>query len=155
METNPPKLGQTALILNYVTQNNENEHVFLNDPSNSSYSYKSMNSALFKILCDLKETKSVEPSAPNHKLNRSLMAKDAQHQRLNRMLKKETIFKKDFLGKTSDRPARTVLTPYRLFMTPLLNPYKYGFSPMVRWRKWDLPYGSRMEYYRPQRTNRL
>ena len=69
-----------------------------------------MNSALFKILCDLKETKSAEPSAPNLKLNHSLLAKDAQHQRLDRMLEKEAIFRKDFLGKTSDRPTRTVLT---------------------------------------------
>lgn len=94
METNIPKLGRTAQIP-YRVSVNQKVLQFLNDrKENPSYSSKRMNSAIFKIFCDLKESQSAESPARDIKLNHSLLVKAAQHHRLDRMLENEQIFRK-------------------------------------------------------------
>ena len=94
METNIPKLGRTAQIPNRVSVNQMVLKLLNDRKENPLYSSKRMNSALFKILCDLKESKSAEQPARDLKLNHSLLVKAAQHHRLNRMLVQEQIFRK-------------------------------------------------------------
>ena len=94
METNIPKLGRTAQITNRVSVNQMVQELLNDRKENPSYSSKRMNSALFKILCDLKESQSEEPPARDLKLNHSLLVKAAHHHRLDRMLENEQIFRK-------------------------------------------------------------
>ena len=80
MNTKIPKLGETDAVI----------------PNNTSpsYSFKRMNSALFKILSDLKESKSTKSPESSEKgsENDGTLAIDAQHLRLDRCLSSEGIF---------------------------------------------------------------
>ena len=105
METNIPKSGRTAQIPNRVSVNQMVLELLNDRKENPLYSSKRMNSALFKILCDLKESKSAEQPARDLKLNHSLLVKAAHHHRLDRMLENEQIFR---MG--PDRPTRTFVS---------------------------------------------
>ena len=97
MDTKIPKLGETdAVIPNESIQNNEKLQPHQNDLKNPSYSFKRMNSALFKILSDLKESKSTESSECSEQgsENDVMLVKDAEHLRLDRCLNSEGIFRK-------------------------------------------------------------
>ena len=94
METNIPKLGRTTQIPYRVSVNEKVQQLLNDREENPLYSSKRMNSALFKILCDLKESKSAEPPARDPQLNHSLLVKAAHHHREDRMLEKEEIFRK-------------------------------------------------------------
>ena len=92
-----PELCETdAVIPNDSIQINEKLQPPQNDLTNPSYSFKRMNSALFKILSDLKESKSKESSVCSEKgcENDNMLVKDAQHLRLDRCLDSEGIFRK-------------------------------------------------------------
>ena len=105
METNIPKLGRTTQIPYRVSVNEKVQQLLNDRKENPAYSSKRMNSALFRILCDLKESKSAKPPASNLKLNHSLLVKAAHHHRLDRMLENEQIFR---MG--SDLPTRTFVS---------------------------------------------
>ena len=57
--------------------------------------YTGMNKALFHILCELKESKKSESPSKEQKINeKTLKMKDPQHQRLDRCLGNEGIFRR-------------------------------------------------------------
>ena len=57
--------------------------------------YTGMNKALFHILCELKESKKSESPSKEQKINENtLKMKDPQHQRLDRCLGNEGIFRR-------------------------------------------------------------
>ena len=97
MNTKIPKLGETdAVIPNDSLQSNEKLKPPQNGLTNPSYCFERMNRALFKILSDLKESKSKESSECSEKgsENDVILEKDAQHLRLDRCLNSEGIFRK-------------------------------------------------------------
>ena len=97
MNAKIPRLGRNdALILNDETKTTAKIQPPRNDLANPSFNFKRMNSALFLILCDLKEPKSTKPSKCSEKksANRSILKRDAEKTRLNRCLEKEGIFRK-------------------------------------------------------------
>ena len=97
MDTKIPKLGETdAVIPNDSIQINEKLQPHQNDLTNTFYGFKRINSALLKILSDLKESKSTESSKCSKKgsENDVILVKDAEHFRLDRCLDSEGIFRK-------------------------------------------------------------
>jgi len=125
MNTNIPELGENdAVIPNDSIQINGKLQPPQNGLTNPSFCFKRMNSALFKILSDLKESKSRESSECSEKgsENDVMLAKDAQHLRLDRCLNNEGIFRKG-----SDRLKSTEMMCYQtFFITAPMNPDKFG-----------------------------